>query len=102
MARRSRRINSSLFPENIGPQIASIHPRLPLTKSIKKTFLSYSDLQFFGSIGRRFGTTNRRTEQPNNRRTASRQRLDASYHVYDHVQAGTAICSLVRQFGTAN
>src|ERR1700730_13781882 len=37
MARRSRRINSSLFPENIGPQIASIHPKLPLTKSIKKT-----------------------------------------------------------------
>src|SRR5580658_1224794 len=25
-ARRRRRINSSLLPENIGPQIASIHP----------------------------------------------------------------------------
>src|SRR5271170_3223083 len=38
MARRSRRISSSLLPENMGPQIASIHPRLPLTKSIENRF----------------------------------------------------------------
>src|SRR5450755_310936 len=34
MERRSRRISSSLLPENIGPQITSIQPRLPVTKSI--------------------------------------------------------------------
>src|ERR1035438_3397722 len=34
MARRSRRINSSLLPENMGPQITSIHPILPLTNSM--------------------------------------------------------------------
>jgi hypothetical protein len=39
MARRSRRISSSLLPENIGPQIASIHPRLPATKSIDKFWM---------------------------------------------------------------
>src|SRR6266849_2749287 len=32
-ARRSRRINSSLLPENIGPTITSIQPMLPLTMS---------------------------------------------------------------------
>src|SRR5216683_3103789 len=32
-ARRSRRINSSLLPENIGPTIPSIQPMLPLTMS---------------------------------------------------------------------
>jgi 2-polyprenyl-3-methyl-5-hydroxy-6-metoxy-1,4-benzoquinol methylase len=41
MERRKRRINSSLLPENIGPQITSIQPRFPLTKSI---FLSYDHL----------------------------------------------------------
>ena len=34
MARRRRRINSSLLPENMGPQITSIHPTLPLMMSI--------------------------------------------------------------------
>src|SRR5271170_2410831 len=34
MERRSRRISSSLLPENMGPQIASIQPRLPVTISI--------------------------------------------------------------------
>jgi hypothetical protein len=33
MARRSRRINSSLLPENMGPQMASIHPMLGITIS---------------------------------------------------------------------
>jgi hypothetical protein len=33
-ARRSRRINSSLLPENMGPQITSIHPMFDLTMSI--------------------------------------------------------------------
>src|SRR5712692_12046240 len=32
-ARRSRRISSSLLPENIGPTITSIQPMLPLTMS---------------------------------------------------------------------
>lgn len=35
MARRRRRISSSLLPENIGPQITSTHPTLPLTNSIE-------------------------------------------------------------------
>src|ERR1041384_5735732 len=34
MARRRRRISSSLLPENIGPQITSIQPTLPVTMSI--------------------------------------------------------------------
>src|SRR5436190_3141191 len=33
VARRRRRINSSLLPENIGPQTTSIQPRLPVTIS---------------------------------------------------------------------
>src|ERR1041384_3351110 len=35
MARRSRLISSSLLPENIGPQITSIHPILPVMMSIR-------------------------------------------------------------------
>src|SRR5437868_3086527 len=34
IARRRRRISSSLLPENIGPQITSIQPTLPVTMSI--------------------------------------------------------------------
>src|SRR5437867_7338177 len=34
MARRRRRINSSLLPENMGPQTTSIHPTLPVRISI--------------------------------------------------------------------
>src|SRR5882762_6920339 len=34
MARRSRLINSSLLPENMGPQTTSIQPILPVMKSI--------------------------------------------------------------------
>ena len=37
MARRSRRISSSLFPENIGPQITSIHPTLPVMMSMNRS-----------------------------------------------------------------
>ena len=41
MERRSRRISSSLLPENIGPQIASIQPRLPVTMSkVESSILS--------------------------------------------------------------
>src|SRR5947208_783277 len=36
MARRNRRISSSLLPENIGPQITSIQPRLPVKNSIRQ------------------------------------------------------------------
>src|SRR5580704_6162661 len=50
MARRNRRISSSLLPENMGPQIASIHPRLPETKSIKTV------LRLFGCSVQRFGS----------------------------------------------
>ena len=35
MARRRRRINSSLLPENMGPQMTSIHPTLPVMMSIR-------------------------------------------------------------------
>src|SRR5450755_2739179 len=35
MARRRRLISSSLLPENIGPQITSIHPVLPLKNSMR-------------------------------------------------------------------
>src|ERR1041385_2606095 len=38
MARRRRRMSSSLLPENIGPQITSIHPMLPVTISINSVF----------------------------------------------------------------
>src|SRR5258705_11905009 len=34
MARRRRRISSSLLPENIGPQMTSIHPTLPVMMSM--------------------------------------------------------------------
>src|SRR5229473_3246625 len=34
VARRRRRINSSLLPENMGPQITSIQPRLPVKMSM--------------------------------------------------------------------
>src|SRR5580692_6297916 len=34
VARRRRRISSSLLPENMGPQITSIQPRLPVKTSI--------------------------------------------------------------------
>src|ERR1017187_9420099 len=34
MARRKRLISSSLLPENMGPQITSIHPTLPVMMSI--------------------------------------------------------------------
>src|SRR5438874_3131960 len=34
IARRRRRIRSSLFPENIGPQMTSIQPRFPVTISM--------------------------------------------------------------------
>src|SRR5271166_2809610 len=37
LARRRRRINSSLLPENIGPQITSIQPILPVIKSILRS-----------------------------------------------------------------
>src|SRR5438874_13182198 len=35
MARRKRLINCSLFPENMGPQITSIQPKLPVMISIR-------------------------------------------------------------------
>ena len=35
MARRRRLISSSLLPENMGPQITSIHPTLPVMMSIR-------------------------------------------------------------------
>src|ERR1035437_4431277 len=35
MALRRRLINSSLLPENMGPQITSIHPTLPVMISIR-------------------------------------------------------------------
>src|ERR1017187_5617523 len=38
MARRRRRINSSLLPENIGPQMASIQPMWPVKMSIEEPF----------------------------------------------------------------
>src|SRR3712207_5452602 len=44
MARRSRRISSSLFPENIGPQITSIQPMLPIANSIGTSMLSSAPL----------------------------------------------------------
>src|SRR5271169_6667625 len=34
LARRRRRINSSLLPENMGPQMTSIQPTLPVIISI--------------------------------------------------------------------
>src|SRR5580698_7586193 len=34
-ARRRRRISSSLFPENMGPQTTSIQPMWPVTSSIE-------------------------------------------------------------------
>src|SRR5260221_10857092 len=37
VARRRRRISSSLLPENMGPQITSIQPRLPVTISMSAT-----------------------------------------------------------------
>src|SRR5713101_6616642 len=46
-ARRSRRINSSLLPENIGPTITSIQPMLPLTMSTAAP-ASYSYANTFG------------------------------------------------------
>src|ERR1041384_1323133 len=39
-ARRSRRISSSLLPLNIGPQMTSIQPRLPLAKFMNSPQLS--------------------------------------------------------------
>jgi hypothetical protein len=35
MALRRRLINSSLLPENMGPQITSIHPTFPVMMSIR-------------------------------------------------------------------
>jgi hypothetical protein len=37
MARRKRRINSSLLPENMGPQMTSIQPTLPVMMSIVRS-----------------------------------------------------------------
>src|SRR6185369_17288598 len=41
MARRNRRISSSLLPENMGPQITSIHPMLPVMMSIEKVRMAH-------------------------------------------------------------
>src|SRR6267143_4374449 len=43
-ARRSRRINSSLFPENIGPTTTSIQPILPLTISTRLLLAKFPPL----------------------------------------------------------
>src|SRR5690349_18885967 len=45
MDRRKRRISSSLFPENIGPQITSIHPTFPVTISIGSVFACFREDQ---------------------------------------------------------
>ena len=37
MARRRRRISSSLLPENMGPQMTSIQPTLPVMMSMKRS-----------------------------------------------------------------
>src|SRR5689334_11054046 len=37
MARRSRRISSSLLPENMGPQMTSIHPTFPVMMSMNRS-----------------------------------------------------------------
>src|SRR6266542_1182080 len=46
MDRRSRRISSSLLPENIGPQITSIHPTLPVTISIESVCARLAEDQY--------------------------------------------------------
>src|SRR6266478_4110471 len=56
IARRERRISSSLLPENIGPQITSIQPRLPVTKSIDKPCIDFLKTAPFGRGSVRFGS----------------------------------------------
>src|SRR5258707_15119233 len=56
MARRKRRMSSSLLPENIGPQITSIQPRLPVTKSIDKPCIDFLKTAPFGRGSVRIGS----------------------------------------------
>src|SRR5579864_8936940 len=51
MARRRRRISSSLLPENMGPQITSIQPRLPVTKSISGDAYTAAGTLFADHVG---------------------------------------------------